>query len=320
MKRILLSVLLLIFGGIQFAFQNQHAVAPTPIKTDFKAKYHIVLVIDGPRYTETFGDTACTLIPFMGKELVKEGTLFTNFMNNGVTHTTPGHVALTSGVYQSISNSGKHLPKNPSIFQYYLKAKNVDKGDAWIIASKGKLEVLGNTKAKKWWNMYTPMTFCGLNGNGADYVGDGETWKKVKEIFNSNPPHLSLINLLSVDAYGHQGDWENYKKSILQCDAYANELWRMIQSHPEMKNQTALYITNDHGRHLDGHKDGFISHGDKCMGCKHISLLALGPDFKANEIIASPAEMIDIPATISHMMQFEMPTGKGRVLCELFVD
>lgn len=300
---------------VQFSFES---VKNPEQERDFKTKYVVVLVIDGPRYTETFGDTACTYIPRMGKEMVKEGTLYTQFMNNGPTHTTPGHTAITTGIYQSISNGGKELPKLPSMFQYYLKQNNADKKDAWLISSKGKLQVLANTRHKQWWNAYMPSAYCGPKGNGVEYGADSETWKKIRVVFTEGAPRLTLINLLGPDVNGHAGDWEGYKRTLKECDEYAYKLWEMIQENPRMKDQTALFITNDHGRHPDGHKDGFISHGDKCMGCKHISLLALGPDFKKNVRLSTPAELIDISRTIACMMKFEMPTTKGRFLTELF--
>lgn len=288
-----------------------------PARKEFKAKYVVVLVIDGPRYTETFGDTSCKYIPHMGKEMIHEGVLFTKFRNNGPTYTNSGHTAITTGVYQRISNAGKQLPKNPSFFQYFLNQTGADKTKAWLISSKGKLEMLANTKNKKWWNTYMPSTYCGVKGNSADYVGDLQTLNKVKEVFAQYKPNLTLINFLAVDANGHQNNWPEYLSALKICDQYALDLWNTIQSDPEMKDQTALFITNDHGRHLDGHKEGFKEHGDKCEGCKQISLLALGPDFKKDVIIDTPAEMIDISATIAEMLGFLMPTSNGRVLNEL---
>ena len=275
-------------------------------------------MIDGPRWTETFGDTSCRYIPHMGKELVQEGVLFTNFYNNGSTTTNAGHTAITTGFYQHISNGGKELPKRPGMFQYFLKSTNADKTQAWIIASKGKLEILANTKDKGWWNMYKPSTFCGPNGNSSSYGGDAATVAKVHQVLGTYHPQLMLINLLEVDTQGHGNNWEGYKRAIVNCDQHAYDLWNFIQEDPEMKDQTTLFITNDHGRHLDGHKDGFVSHGDNCMGCRHISLLAMGPDFQKGKVVASRAELIDITATVSQMMGFAMPTQQGRFLNELF--
>lgn len=283
-----------------------------------KTQYVIVLIIDGPRFTETFGDTACKYIPIMGKELVKEGVLFSNFRNNGPTYTNAGHTAITTGHYQSISNAGKELPKRPSFFQYYLKEKNADKTDAYIVSSKGKLEILANTKDKHWWNMYMPSTYCGPNGNSSEYANDLVTFNKVNELIDSKPPHLMLINFLAVDTYGHSNEWDKYLASLVKCDQYVDAIWKKIQSNPQMKDKTALLITSDHGRHLDGHKNGFVNHGDNCEGCRHVALLGLGPDFRKNVRIETGGEQLDISKTIAYLLRFNMPTSEGRVLTELF--
>lgn len=286
---------------------------------EFKSEYTIIVVIDGPRYTETFGDSACKYIPNMGKNLVKEGVLYTYFRNNGPTFTISGHTAMTTGVYQSISNAGKKLPDNPSIFQYYIKEKNRDKSDAYVVASKGKLEVLGNTSDKDWWNCYMPMTYCGVNGQSTEYAGDLQTTNKVYELLNGKTPHLMLVNLLAVDSYGHANNWDQYLASLQKCDAIVYNLWQYIQENPKFKDKTTLFITNDHGRHLDGHKDGFVNHGDKCEGCTHISLLAMGPDLKKGVVVTKERELIDISKTIAFLMKFNMPSSKGEVMDELFI-
>jgi arylsulfatase A-like enzyme len=83
------------------------------------------------------------------------------------------------------------------------------------------------------------------------------------------------------------------------------------------RNKTTLFITNDHGRHLDGVKNGFVNHGDNCEGCRRIYLVAIGPDFKANTVVKHPYELIDISKTIAHMLNFSIPTSEGKVIKEL---
>jgi predicted AlkP superfamily pyrophosphatase or phosphodiesterase len=306
------SITTLLFG---FSFTTQEKDSVT--NTKFQSEYFYVLIIDGPRFTETFGDTTHRYIPHLGNELSREGVLMKHFYNNGPTYTNAGHTAITTGVYQRISNAGKELPKKPSFFQYYLKTTNADKTDAYIVSSKGKLEILANTKDKEWWNTYMPSTYCGPKGNSSEYVSDDQTFQKVNQLLESNPPHLMLINFLAVDSYGHSNEWDKYLNALVQCDEYAYQIWRKIQSNPILKDKTTLFITNDHGRHLDGHKNGFVNHGDKCDGCKQISLLALGPDFKNNVSLSETGELIDISKTIAYMGGFDVPTSKGRVLMEL---
>lgn len=286
----------------------------------YKTKYAYVLVIDGPRYSETYGDSTCKLSPILCDSLRYEGAFFENFMNNGPTYTVPGHTAIVTGAYQRISNSGTALPRNPSIFQYFLDSKKLNQNNAYVVASKGKLDVLVNTKNKNWHNKFLASTYCGPNGSGIGYGSDKGTFEKVTQLVSSqDPPQLMLINLLAVDVYGHANNWKKYQESITVCDAYASTLWKMIQSNPVLKNNTTLFITNDHGRHLDGIKTGFISHGDKCEGCKHISLLVLGPDTPKGITVNKERELIDISKSISELLNFSMPTSKGSFLKEAFI-
>lgn len=307
----LLTALLLFLPGFTVIAQQENG--------SFKTKYVVILVIDGPRYSETYGDSTCRLSPILCDSLRYEGVFYENFRNNGPTYTVPGHTAIVTGCYQRISNTGTALPRNPSLFQYYLKSSGAPKNDAYIVSSKGKLDVLANTENKKWHDQFLASTYCGPNGNGIGYGKDEKTFAKVSELMtSSNVPHVMLINLLAVDVNGHANNWEKYQESITACDAYASELWRMIQSNPLTKNQTTLFITNDHGRHLNGVKSGFVNHGDHCEGCEHISLLILGPDSPKGLSIQKEGELIDISKTISTMLHFEMPTSKGRFLQEAF--
>ena len=286
---------------------------------EFKTKYVFILVIDGPRYSETYGEPTCKYSPLLCDSLKKEGTFYAQFKNNGPTFTVPGHTAIVTGTYQRISNAGTALPKQPNIFQYFLKNTGLDSTAAYVVASKGKLDVLVNTSQKKWHNQYIASTYCGPNGNGLGYGRDDKTFAKVTELVKSeNPPQLMLINLLAVDVYGHANNWDKYLESITQSDKYAAQLWHMIQQNPVLKDQTTLMITNDHGRHLDGVRSGFVNHGCWCEGCRHISLLVLGPDTPKGKIVNEEAEMIDISKTIAEIYRFQMPTSKGNFLLDAF--
>jgi predicted AlkP superfamily pyrophosphatase or phosphodiesterase len=287
----------------------------------FKTKFVVILVIDGPRYSETYGAKNCQYSPLLCDSLKKEGTFYEQFMNNGPTFTVPGHTAIVTGNYQRISNAGTALPKQPNIFQYYLKASGKDSTEAFVVASKGKLDVLVNTSQAKWNNQYIGSTYCGPNGNGLGYGRDDKTFEKVSQLITSqNPPDLMLVNLLSVDVYGHANNWDKYLESITQTDKYAAQLWQLIQNNPVLKDQTTLMITNDHGRHLDKVRSGFVNHGCRCEGCRHISLLVLGPDTPKGLVVSKEAEMIDISKTIATLMYFQMPTSKGRFLSAAFPE
>ena len=312
-KIFLLPVLPIVLLFLSFNERGSHVILKT-----FKTEYVFVLVIDGPRMSETFGDTSHRYIPNLANVLAPQGVLLKNFRNNGITHTNPGHTAITTGVYQRLKNNGEELPKNPSMFQYFLKEKGLDSTQAWVIASKGKLNVLGNTNNRRWKGVNTPSLYCGINGSGMGYSGDNDTWRAAKEILVKYHPKLVLINLLEVDVKGHQNKWNDYLAALKNTDQKALEMWDFIQSDSIYRDKTTLFITNDHGRHPDGHKDGFVSHGDNCEGCRSIYLIALGPDCKKNVQLPNTYEQLDISKTISRMLNFDFPISKGEVMWDLF--
>ena len=277
------------------------------------------MVIDGPRYSETWGDPTHQYIPRMANELASAGVIYTEFYNAGDTRTVPGHTAITTGNFQDIDNGGAELPEYPSIFQQWRKATNSDSTQAWVVTSKGKLEVLGNCTDPDWNGLYMPSTNCGGNGLGVagGYRKDSLTFNILLDVLSTHHPKLALINFQEPDISAHGGSWANYIKGIEDTDEYAYQLWEFIEKDSYYSGKTTLIVTDDHGRHLDG-QGGFTSHGDGCDGCRHINLLACGPDFKKGVITNAPREQIDIPATIARMLGFTLDNGKGEVMVELF--
>ena len=309
LKLLNLLVLVLIFG-----------TTLAQDKSQYKTKNVIILVMDGPRYSETWGDTSHQYIPHMANDMAQHGIISTKFFNQGPTYTTAGHTAITTGNYQRIANNGKQYPSKPSIFQYYRKLKEKPSNAAYVITSKDKLAILTDCKKRKWRGDYRPAQSCGKDGLFSGYRRDNETYEEVINILGKDKPSLVIVNFRQPDAWGHAANWEKYLASTKQTDEYIYKIFQFIRNSPNYKDNTTLFVTNDHGRHLDGHKDGFISHGDGCEGCRHINLFAYGPDFKRNLITNQERELIDIPVTVAKLLGFEMDCVKGEVMTELFKD
>lgn len=296
------------------------AVAGLQPSRRLKTRSVVILVLDGPRQSEMWGDPQARHIPELSARLRPLGSLFLGFLNQGPTYTSAGHAAITTGVYQDLENSkGAELPTQPGIFHYFLRASGLPKSKAWVIASKDKLAILAATRAPGW-DAYNPSCWSGKGGAGlgSGYGEDAETLAAAERILARDRPKLVLINLKEPDSGGHSGKWENYLEGLHHSDRRALELHQFLQKQAYYAGRTALLITHDHGRHLDGVKDGFVSHGDACPGCRANALLALGPDFKAGATFESGGEIIDISATVGRLLGFAVPSSQGRVLREAF--
>lgn len=282
---------------------------------ELKTENVVIIVMDGPRYMETWGEPNKQYIPYLSNDFAPKGIVNNNFYNNGFTWTNPGHLAMTGGYYYNLHNNGQELPPYPTIFQYFNK-KYPNKKSA-IIASKDKLEVLTNTVHLDYNNQYLSFTNCGNSGLGTGYRKDSVTHHNALQILDTLTSNLTLINFREPDSKGHENNWNGYLANIPIVESYIKDIVELLDSHPFYKDNTTVFITNDHGRHLD-ENGGFQNHGDSCEGCRHIMFFAKGPDFKQNVEIDTRYELIDIAETTSYLLDFELPQSEGVVMTNLF--
>jgi len=291
--------------------QCAHDHTPGPLQDSRRL---IIIVIDGPRYTETWGDELNNRMPFQKDVLKPMGVLCTQFFNDGVTFTNPGHDAITTGVNESINNSGNEFPTNASFFQYWRKQTGREATDEWIITSKDKLAVLADCKDVSMKNQFNPSTDCGIAGLATGYRDDTTTLRRALEILKQYHPHVVLIQFKEPDVSGHANDWNAYLNGISSTDNYVQTIYQFLQSDSLYADNTDLFITNDHGRHLDGWLDGFVNHGDTCYGCRHISLLAVGPDIKENKVVDEHHDLRDLNATMNYLLGIDDGYSEGEVM------
>ena len=214
-------------------------------------------------------------------------------------------------MYEDLANDGSQFPRFPSIFQYWLKGSNSSPENAWIVGSKRKLFVLGDCTHPDWRGSYR----ASVDSENRD---DEVTFHRFKEIIRTHNPRLVMLHFKGPDVAGHGNNWNEYLNEIRRSDSLMAECWKFLQSIPQYRDSTTLFMTNDHGRHSDNIKDGFISHGDKCEGCTHINFYATGPDFKSDVVFNMPRSLVDIAPTVGELMGFTMDEDAGIVMDELF--
>ena len=129
-------------------------------------------------------------------------------------------------------------------------------------------------------------------------------------------PVVSLLNFGSIDGMAHTGNWDAYVRQIEIADSCVAAIWQRIQGDPFFRGRTNLIVTGDHGRHADAY-GSWTDHGDGCPGCRRISLLALGPDFRDGYVSWTPCEQVDLCKTLASELGIAAPFAGGRVLTEL---
>ncbi len=271
----------------------------------------IIAVIDGLRYSEGFGDED-TNLPNIWNNMRPYGTIYTEFWidNDSNTVTMPGHASILTGTWQTIANDGTEYPNMPTVFEYYNK--EFDDGippnpDTYLITGFAKLDrVLCSTHPD-----YGP-DYQAINGTG-DF-DDPTVYTDVIAAMDDDSPRLILANFGDVDKSAHTGNWSNYIQDIKEVDQHIWNLWQYIQSDDNYKFNTTLFVTTDHGRHLDGVGDGWPEHGCDCDGCRHVFLLAIGYRAAAGQEISDYREQRDIAPTVGDIIGFSTPYATGTSL------
>ncbi len=296
-----------------FCFVPKMLAAP-----EYKTKAVIVAVMDGVRYSETFGDPKRALIPNMAK-LENQGTLFVNFYNTGRTITRQAHSTITSGTWQVVPNDGPRQTM-PSFCEYARNELGWSTEHCWVIFGKGAYAYAPYSSMPPYGEKFKPSFIKRI---GEKTIEDNKkVLDKIFEVMDSDRPRLILANFGTTDNIAHKGDWDGYTEAIRSCDLMFGKLWEKVQNTPGYKDATTIFFTNDHGRHNNKPrqpKDGFQNHFGNCEGCSHIMLLVLGPDTKRSVVIDRRVLLVDICPTVGELLGFQTPLADGEVISDCLV-
>ncbi|MHC4547840.1 MAG: alkaline phosphatase family protein [Planctomycetota bacterium] len=282
----------------------------------YRTQNVFVAVMDGVRWSETFGDPDRALIPHLDR-LAAQGTLHTSFLNEGVTITRQGHATIATGSWQLCPNGGPR-PTRPTLWEYARDELGWPQEACAVIFGKGRYSYAASSSFPGYAGRHPP-TFEIAIGEG-DLPDDVRVLDRVFAAMERDRPRLMFVNFGVTDHLGHSNRWARYTAAIVNCDAVLARLWQRIQKSPAYRNRTTLLVTNDHGRHSDRDQEphgGFRAHGDACEGCRHVMLLALGPDIKRGFVSERKALQIDLAPTVGELLGFQTPLAEGRVLEEM---
>lgn len=97
------------------------------------------------------------------------------------------------------------------------------------------------------------------------------------EYLKTKKPKVLYIAYGETDEWGHNGQYRSYLDAGQQVDAWIKQIWDFVQSDPQYKNKTTLFITVDHGRG-DKKKEEWTSHNNKIEDSHEIWFAVMGPD------------------------------------------
>jgi hypothetical protein len=110
------------------------------------------------------------------------------------------------------------------------------------------------------------------------------------EELKNKMPKVLYIAYGETDEWAHSEKYRSYLDAAHQVDAWIKQIWDYVQSNPQYKNKTALFITTDHGRG-DNIKEEWTSHGSSIKDAYEIWFAILSPSIPAKGEVRSEAQL-----------------------------
>lgn len=241
------------------------------------------------------------MMPFLWKTIAKKGQLYGNRnlgskvnVTNPFWFSYPGYNEIFTGYADKRVNSNDYGP-NPNVtVQEYISQQPGYKNSVATFASwaafnrimneercgfpvNAGYEALEGTnitagqKAINETQFLLPKTFG--NSERPDVV----TYYLAREYMKQNHPKVLQISFIETDAYAHRNLYTEYLSSAYNNDKMIADIWNYIQGDPFYKDQTTLFIANDHGRG-DNTEANWTHHNSKEPGSDQIWFAVMGPD------------------------------------------
>jgi hypothetical protein len=126
------------FRSILSATGAKGVLGPAP-------KTVIVTFGGGARDEETFAEEGQENIPHLLKELLPQGTFFTQVVNAGILGHYVATASIVTGAYERFDNFIAQPPPNPTLFEYFRKELRRPANDAWVIAPSNGFQRIGSS-------------------------------------------------------------------------------------------------------------------------------------------------------------------------------
>ncbi len=337
-----------------------------------KQKVVVVTFGGGARDEETFAPEGQENIPVMLRDLIPQGTFFTQVVNHGILGHYVATASLATGVYETLNNFSSTPPGSPTVFEYFRRDLRRPAHDAWVVAPSNGFNRIGSSDHRGYGpslgaevilpkqllaaslgaqtgasyehllrdNYETPLFAPPIDGQSlslhrtadllqlslADFSAHAKSLASPDELsvfiarrlMAEVAPSLLWITLHDIDI-AHSGAFSLYLDGIRRSDRLCGEIWGAIQTSPEYKDRTTLFILPDFGRDSDTDPagNGFQHHRTGDALSRTTWMMVLGPGVRQNFVVDRPVDSLDLTPTLGKLMGFSPTLAAGRPLHEV---
>ena len=139
-----------------------------------------------------------------------------------------------------------------------------------------------------------------------------------RRVMEQLSPALLWITLHDIDV-AHSGAYSLYIDGIQRTDRLCLDIWNTIESLPEYKSNTTMFILPDFGRDSDTNPggNGFQHHRTGDALSRTTWMMALGSGIREGAFVQRPVDSLDLVPTAGRKLGFDTPLSKGSPIAEV---
>jgi len=242
------------------------------------------------------------LLPFLWGTVAAKGQVWGNRergsavrVANNRNFSYPGYNEFLTGIPDpSIDSNDKKLNANTNVFEWLSLQPGFSRRVVAVVNWDVLPWILNAPRARfpVWSGFDCPAGTVPLTVSDAhaDIVEHGRTvWPGVLlDTFVSHAALVSLrrdqpramyVSLGETDDWAHEGAYERYLRAAREFDRCLARLWQACQALPELRDNTTLVVTTDHGRGPG--PVAWKNHGAEIADSAYMWMAILGPDTPA---------------------------------------
>ncbi|NCU04728.1 MAG: LTA synthase family protein [Chitinophagaceae bacterium] len=255
-------------------------------------------------WASTAEERRAKLMPFVWSTIAAKGQLYgnrkyKNYVNNANPYwfSYPGYSEIMTGYADTAINSNDYKPNPHVTLLEFINQQPKYKGK---VAAFGAWEAFDRILNEKRSGVQVVSAFDTIAGRNLtteqkqvnsmltdsyrpwheDECLDVFTHHAALSTLKATKPKVLYIAYGETDEWAHAGQYRSYLDAAHQVDAWIKQLWEYVQSNPDYRNKTAIFITTDHGRG-DAVKAEWTSHGNSIKDASEIWFAVMAPGLAA---------------------------------------
>ena len=132
-------------------------------------------------------------------------------------------------------------------------------------------------------------------------------------------PRLLVIIFSDVEV-AHFGSYALHVAGIRTGDRLAHQLWQDIETDPEYKGNTTMFILPEFGRDPDGSiTNGFFNHRSDTESTRSTWMMTMGSAVEKPGLVERPIRHVDLCSTVAGLLGCRRIEAQGVPIAEVHV-